>query len=197
MNVTKEKQALRQQIKERIDALSIENRLRESTEVCVRLPLLLQDATGVAGYIALPDEVDITPLLQSLLKEGVPVFLPRYENGTVTFHAMTSLDVLETGSLGILEPPPTATQPAPEAISHVLVPGRAFDLDGRRLGRGKGGYDRWIADQRKDHPETLCIGLAFQEQIVPAVPEDTHDQRMEAVVTPQGLLVEDPFTRDE
>lgn len=70
----------------------------------------------------------------------------------------------------------------------VLVPGRAFDRERQRLGRGNGGYDIWIAKQRQQNPATKYWGVAFEHQIVPSIPVESHDQPMDAVVTPREFL---------
>jgi 5-formyltetrahydrofolate cyclo-ligase len=61
----------------------------------------------------------------------------------------------------------------------VLVPGVAFDSHGRRLGRGKGFYDQLLAFVRG----TKC-GVAFDEQIVPEIPIEPHDVRLNCILTP-------------
>jgi 5-formyltetrahydrofolate cyclo-ligase len=60
-----------------------------------------------------------------------------------------------------------------------LVPGVAFDLHGRRLGRGKGFYDRLLADVRGK-----TCGVAFDEQIVREVPVEPHDSDVNCILTP-------------
>jgi 5-formyltetrahydrofolate cyclo-ligase len=54
----------------------------------------------------------------------------------------------------------------------VIVPGIAFDKKGRRLGRGKGCYDRFLKALPKDTP---TIGLAFDFQVLPEIPATAHD----------------------
>jgi 5-formyltetrahydrofolate cyclo-ligase len=63
----------------------------------------------------------------------------------------------------------------------------AFDSCGNRLGYGGGYYDRTLGVLRQ---EGICvaIGLAFSNQLVDAVPHDAYDQRLDAVVTPDGTF---------
>ncbi|HLP77584.1 MAG TPA: 5-formyltetrahydrofolate cyclo-ligase, partial [Candidatus Paceibacterota bacterium] len=61
----------------------------------------------------------------------------------------------------------------------VLVPGVAFDACGRRLGRGKGFYDRLLADTRG-----IKCGVAFDEQIVTGIPVEPHDVLVDCILTP-------------
>src|SRR3546814_6880034 len=55
--------------------------------------------------------------------------------------------------------------------------------DGRRLGQGGGHYDRWLAA----HPGARAIGLAWDEQLCEDLPHETHDIRLDAIVTPTRL----------
>jgi len=60
-----------------------------------------------------------------------------------------------------------------------LVPGVAFDLNGHRLGRGKGYYDRLLAMLTGP-----ACGVAFDQQIVSQVPNEPHDVRLSCILTP-------------
>jgi 5-formyltetrahydrofolate cyclo-ligase len=64
-------------------------------------------------------------------------------------------------------------------LDFILVPGVAFDLSGRRLGRGKGYYDRLLKQTRG----TTC-GVAFDEQIVGEIPVEPHDLNVNCILTP-------------
>ena len=61
----------------------------------------------------------------------------------------------------------------------VVVPGVAFDRRGNRLGRGKGYYDRFL---KKLPKKTHRIGLAFDFQILPAMPVSRHDLGVDKVL---------------
>jgi 5-formyltetrahydrofolate cyclo-ligase len=96
----------------------------------------------------------------------------------VVVAAISDTDTLQPGYRGIPEPTGPVVDLA--VIECAIVPGVAFDLDGGRLGRGGGHYDRLLAAL----PTTcLRIGLAFSCQIVPRVPMDTHDQAVDVVVS--------------
>ena len=74
---------------------------------------------------------------------------------------------------------PTCAPALLNSLDLVLVPGVAFDLHGRRLGRGKGYYDQLLAGVCG----TTC-GVAFDEQIVREVPLEPHDVLMNCILTP-------------
>ena len=65
-----------------------------------------------------------------------------------------------------------------DAIDVAIIPGMAFDEAGHRLGRGKGYYDRFLARV----PNLYKIGLCFSWQVVPHIPCDEHDIRMDRII---------------
>ena len=66
----------------------------------------------------------------------------------------------------------------PEAIDLLIVPGMAFTREGARLGRGKGYYDRYLAQSAL---HACCIGVCFAHQLVADLPVEPHDRSMEVV----------------
>jgi len=66
----------------------------------------------------------------------------------------------------------------------VIVPLLAFTAAGDRLGQGGGHYDRWLGA----HPDVPAIGLAWDCQIAEALPIESHDRRLSAVVTPTRIF---------
>ena len=101
------------------------------------------------------------------------------------------LPFFEISRYGVLEPSEEwrADQTArvdPQALDLMLAPGLAFDLDGGRLGRGAGFYDRYLPQMRVD---ALVLGLAFDEQIVERVPRNERDFKVDGVVTPTRALL--------
>lgn len=94
---------------------------------------------------------------------------------------------LTSGAFGIREPLPNPTRlVAPDAFDLVLVPGLAFDLNGGRLGRGAGFYDRFLATLPKT---TRLIGVALDEQIVEKTPRDAFDLPVDALATPSRFVL--------
>ena len=74
---------------------------------------------------------------------------------------------------------------ATEELDIALVPGIAFDEQGRRLGQGGGYYDRILPHLK---PEAVAIGIAFDEQVIAEVPASTHDRRVDYILTPTRLI---------
>ena len=87
------------------------------------------------------------------------------------------------GPFGLWEP---AGEPLdPTQIDFALVPGLAFTRDGRRLGRGKGFYDRLLASLR---PGCFTCGVGHDFQLVDDLPTEPHDATLDAVATPGGVF---------
>ena len=152
--------------------------LRPSTfDLCLS-PSLNRGESTILAYWPLPDEVDIRPLLDQLLKDGKTVVLPKViDNETMELRRYTSRADLQEGAFHILEPIGEQFTDY-EKIDVALVPGIAFDAAGHRLGRGKGYYDRFLAA----HPHLYKIGVCFPFQRVPEVPVDEHDVCMDLIV---------------
>lgn len=77
------------------------------------------------------------------------------------------------------------------------MPGLAFDRAGRRLGRGGGYYDKFIAAARRraeqrGWPAPLLVALAFRAQLVGEVPVEEHDARVDAIVTADEVIACSP-----
>lgn len=66
----------------------------------------------------------------------------------------------------------------------MLMPGLAFTVSGKRLGRGKGYYDTYLTKHNtllNRYPATLA--LAFTEQVLDDLPTDDHDVMLEQVLS--------------
>ena len=158
--------------------------LAESLARARRQGLELPDGAVVAGYWPLRDEIDVRTLLRALHDEGFVCALPavRAPDRPLVFRRWRPGDRLEEGAFGIAEPTPDRPEVRPVAL---LVPLLAVDGAGRRLGYGKGYYDRTLAALRATGP-AVAIGVCFEAQRVREVPVEAHDQRLDWVLTEKG-----------
>ena len=69
----------------------------------------------------------------------------------------------------------------------MLAPLLAFDARGRRLGYGKGHYDRAVSQLRATG-RVFYLGLAYAQQQVDAVPVAGHDLLLDWVETPLNSI---------
>jgi len=190
MDLLEQKEALRAAIRERLERYPAHKRLAESRSICRRIFEHLPPAPiTLCVFYPLRTEPDLLPLLTKLLKRGDALFFPCFENGKLAFREAFSLDELKPGPLKIPEPPSGSAHLDLKNVTIALIPGRAFDRNGNRLGRGNGGYDTWIATLRKRNPTARVWGITLECQLVPEVPrEDPRDQQMDAIITARGLL---------
>ncbi len=189
MHLQDEKSGLRKAIDERIKQLSDGERSAESRSLCRRLTEGIPAGTPICAFFPMRSEPDITPFLEEVLRRDDPLYLPSFD-GTLVFRQAIDLSKLIRGKLGTLEPDPTASQLATsnQQPATLLIPGRAFDNQGNRLGRGNGGYDKWVAEMREKNIPLRLIGVALECQIVDSIPVESHDQRMDAIATARGII---------
>lgn len=138
----------------------------------------------VSGYLPIRNELDIVSLLKALLDQGRRIALPVIvdPSGPLVFREWRPGDPLEAAGFGLSVPLDTAPELQPDIL---LTPLAAFDAAGFRLGYGGGYYDRTFARLRQTRA-IVAIGIAYDEQEVPALPLEPHDQRLDWILTPSG-----------
>jgi 5-formyltetrahydrofolate cyclo-ligase len=178
------KVALRKKIRAELKNVSAEKRAADSAKVraLLKQQAFWQNAAAILFFAPLPDEVDVWPLLEETVAGGKIAALPRYDspsNDYLACRVQNPQSEIGPGQFGIREPVASCAEIPLERLGLILVPGVAFDLSGHRLGRGRGFYDRFL-------PETRGVkcGVAFDEQIVDAVPMGRLDIRMDFILTP-------------
>jgi 5-formyltetrahydrofolate cyclo-ligase len=143
-------------------------------------------ARTILGFLPIRGEPDVTDACRTVLNAGKRLCLTRLDwaKGTLTPAAVRSVDAgVVAGRYGIREPAADAPAVAPGEIDLVLVPGLAFDESGRRLGRGAGYYDRFLAPL-----SVVIVGVAFELQLVPEVPAGSGDVPVGAIVTERRFI---------
>ena len=170
-----EKQQLRERMREEASRYSAKERADWSIQICERIQKLSawQNADSVLLFVPTAHEPDIS----SLMNQGKRVSLPRFNEQRGQYEACVVSGELVAGRFGIQEP--GASCAVATALDLVVAPGVAFALDGSRLGRGKGYYDRLLAQLK-----AVKIGVCFDWQIVQTIPRDSHDVLMDHIVTP-------------
>lgn len=176
-DIAEQKRRLRAEMRRRKGQFSPEMLAEKSLRVVEKLESepLFRSAHTVMLYWSLPDEVATHQLIECALGTK-RIVLPVVAGDNILPVQLTSLDQLREGAFHILEP---ADRPVfADKIDVIVLPGMAFSLDGGRLGRGRGYYDRFLAH----HAATPTIGLAFDFQIVPHVPTEPHDAKIDKVL---------------
>ena len=145
-------------------------------------------AAVVLWYASMPSELATAPGIEAALAEGKRVAVPWCDGDDLGLWRVESRSELVPGTWGIPEPPAARRgdpmrQVPPESVGFVVVPGLAFDRLGRRLGYGKGYYDRLLA-----RSPAVRAGLCFEAQVFPEVPAGPHDAVMDWLVTEEGAF---------
>jgi 5-formyltetrahydrofolate cyclo-ligase len=161
---------------------------RISALVFKRPPAALGDlipaGATIGFYVAVAGEAPALGYARHFHEAGHPIALPWFaaRDTPMQFRRWDSPwldDLLVPGPFG-LQPPADAEPAEPQVL---IVPLVGFTDDGGRLGQGGGHYDRWLAA----HPHATAIGLAWDCQLIPALPREDHDHPLRAVVTPTRL----------
>jgi 5-formyltetrahydrofolate cyclo-ligase len=189
------KRHLRQDIRSRLERLEEGQILAKSRAVHERLfaSAWWDAARWVFVYIAMPGEVETMPIVTRAYREARQVAIPRIEGADITFYRYEGhTRELVPNQFGILEPDPLWIPVDPLALDQgpllVLCPGLGFDRSLRRIGRGKGYYDRFLARLRTGRLASRAVGLAFGEQLEPEIPVCPHDQLLDGLITDRELL---------
>ena len=178
------KKALRADVRARLKQISMSQREAASRNLCELLETRREwkEARCVLLFAPLADEPDVWPMLEKGISEGKVMVLPRFQvagDRYIVSRIQEPSRELMSGKFGIREPVEECEEVALKRLDLILAPGVAFDLRGRRLGRGKGIYDRLLATASG----TSC-GVAFDEQIVGEIPVAEHDIHVNRILTP-------------
>ncbi len=161
----------------------------ESRSMVRRILEIIPSDITVCGFMPLRrTEADIRPFLEEVLKRSQRLFLPTFDGHSVTMRQATHLNDLTVSRFYIPEPAPDAPLLDPKDDVIALLPGRAFDPEGGRTGRGNGAYDRWVLERRKTPSHSKYYGIALACQIVQKVPMAEHDALLDGIVTERGLV---------
>lgn len=181
-----DKQHIRDCIRKERNALSQEVVEEKSAQVYNRLIGLpeVQDAKTVLTYADFNNEIQMGEITGWLLFKGKTVGLPVVENHEMYAVKYNGVPMQKSG-FGIEQP---AIDPdnilAPADISLILCPGLAFSKDKERIGFGRGYYDRFM----EKAPQALKIGIAYDFQILAAIPSEPGDIPVDMIVTPDCII---------
>lgn len=166
------------------------------------------DTVGaLAGYSAIRGEMDPSIYLERRHAQGARLYFPRVEApGRMAFVAVEAPADLHPGAFGVREPVGPAA--ALDAIELFLVPGLAFDHQGRRLGFGGGYYDRALEGVKKSFgfnevdafalnhaigsrcrvTMPILVGVCYHWQLLEdEIPVEAHDIAMDVIATDRAL----------
>lgn len=180
------KKQLRKQLRRQLAQMSASERQAKGQKISASLKTYLQngqyDQSSVGVYAPMADEVMWHLAFDDPSSRWL--FPAQPAGRTQMSYFQSTLDQLieRPEDFGVsLRVPPTSAQELKPVL--VLVPGLGFDLQGGRLGRGKGFYDQYLKEF-----DGLKIGLCFDFQLVESVPREDHDQLVDAVMTEERFV---------
>ena len=186
------KQSIRSKYLAKRDTLSLSQRKEKSSTIAelLKKETCYRESEAVFIYMDYRSEVMTTLITEELLTSGKQVFAPRVIGFDIVFYEIRSLEDLETGYQGIREPVEIPEMLLKETVLQekrclVLVPGTVFDNERHRMGYGKGFYDRFL---EKCGDNVTAVGLAFSCQIARMIPTESHDKRMDLIITENGVI---------
>jgi 5-formyltetrahydrofolate cyclo-ligase len=148
-----------------------------------------QKADKILIYLSKDGEVGTDNLLGRAFELGkrVCVSVVDRENEELRVSELPGPDIsFRLGSFGVREPAEEDLNfVPPDQIDLVVAPGLAFDRRGGRIGYGKGYYDRLLSRLGSHVPR---IALAFDFQVLDAVPQDENDIRVDAIITEKSTM---------
>ncbi len=175
----------------RIEYRNIRNKIksRENKSELISRNLIKSDIFAnckeIFLYFPIGSEVATQIIFDESVKIGKKVAFPKCldSNGNMKFYYVNSFNELNEGMYGISEPISSVVREAtPASDSLVIVPALAFDIEGFRLGYGKGYYDKYLAG----YP-CKTAGLAFDECVCHKLPHEIYDKRIDCLFTDKEI----------
>jgi 5-formyltetrahydrofolate cyclo-ligase len=184
------KKAIRKEMLGKRDRIALELKRAKDFSIKQRLLALPEflSARTVLLYASFRSEVETSGVIKESLIMGKRVILPKVDKTrhSLQLYEIKSLDELAPGLMGIPEPFQSEERKALlEDIDFVIIPGAGYDYTGNRLGYGSGYYDILLSGKKKN---ILIIALAYEEQLVDAIPAEKHDVRVDIIVTDRRVI---------
>lgn len=183
-----EKQKLRKKFLALRSKITSQDRKKASRKILKYLLSLqsMRSSNIVGLYASAGSEVETRSFIRELNRLKYQVCLPKVSaNNSLKFYQVQSLKDCSPGKFKIWEPKESCPFVGIKNIDVMLVPGIVFDLQGHRLGYGKGYYDRLL----KKIPEACRVGLSYQRNIVDELPSEEHDCPVDYLISEGGVLV--------
>lgn len=141
-----------------------------------------KSASVIFTYVSFGGEVDTVNFIKKALSDGKTICIPKVisKKEGMEAYKITSLNDLEKGYYGILEPKNHCQLINPSDINLIIMPGVAFDKANGRIGYGGGFYDRYL---KRVSSVTKKIALAYAFQVFDSIPTDEFDEKVDLIIT--------------
>lgn len=184
------KKDLRKILLQKRDSIKPEDREAKEANIKRRLFALsaFRTAKCILFYASFRSEVGTIPSIQHALKLKRMVALPLVDpkKRGLRLYKINDISELKPGYMGISEPTVKKKRAIDlKDIDVAIIPGAGFDAMGNRLGYGYGYYDKLLSTVQGHFTK---IALAFEEQIIPQIPNEIHDVRVDKIVTDKRVI---------
>lgn len=186
------KSRLRKEILDKRDELSRSEHKHNSRIITDKLIAWeeYKECEELLVYVSFRSEVDTYGIISDALTRNKKVYCPKVVGDDMLFYQIKSMDELVPGYMGILEPADGLPQFGFSCSkSLVIMPGSVFDRCGNRIGYGKGYYDRFLSDCYIKGIKPVTAALAFDLQLVDAVPAQDHDFKTDYIFTERETII--------
>ncbi len=186
------KKKIRARLLRKRDSIPPELKVQKEAAIEKRLFALeeFRKAKSILAYVSFRSEVDTTRFLQDIINLGKRLILPVVDSRhrVLKLYEVKETSELEHGYMGILEPGVRENREVTLSdIDLVIIPGAGFDLKGNRLGYGGGYYDKLLSSTTPT-PTPFLVALAFEEQVSEEIPSETHDIKVDMIITDKRLI---------
>ena len=129
------------------------------------------------------NELDTSSIINKLKSEQKIIIVPKISNNELVHIAINDETEFGLNEYGIKEPN-DGNHFVIENLDIIFIPLLAFDIEGHRVGYGKGYYDRFL---KLTNNSTLKIGLSFFDPINKIQDIDDNDVKLDYCVTPKQV----------
>jgi len=143
---------------------------------------MYQECNTVLTFVSTEIEVDTLELINYSLKIGKQVAVPKCIDGTrnMEFYLIKSLNDLEVATFSVLEPIISKCEKLENFDNSIcIIPGLAFDINGFRLGYGKGYYDRFLSNYNNG----VNIGICYCSCTLNSLIKGRYDKKVDYLIT--------------
>ncbi len=182
------KTALRQQCKQKRLEMPPEKKRQIDHDIYKRVLKLNQyrNCKTLLTYVSTPIEVDTRELIHDALQRGKRVAVPRCVPGTrnMEFYYIRSLQALKPGAFSVDEPDPESCELVTDFRGSIcILPGLCFDINGYRIGYGKGYYDRFLCGY-----SGVTVGICYANCMKNKLITGRFDRRADIVITERSVI---------
>jgi 5-formyltetrahydrofolate cyclo-ligase len=174
------KQQVRKSFIEKLHLISSSEKVSADVKIAQSLLSLrvYKNAKSICTYVSMEHEVNTHQIIREALLAKGSIIVPKVQGSELLLYSIRSFEEIKIGSYGIMEPQTRRAHVPVQSIDLFIIPGIAFGMDGSRLGRGKGYYDRLLGDTH-----VPIIALAYDKQVSDTVPHGAKDKKIDIIIT--------------